>query len=228
MKGFADLVLDEASERLHPEEQDYLRRITSATLQMDALVRDLLAYSGLGHASLPVESVALGPLVAEVLTDLKTELRDRRAQVTVEPGMPDLMGHEKMLRQVLSNLLSNAAKFVTAGTDPRIRIAAQTRGPWARLVVEDNGIGVAAEYQERIFQVFERLHRAEVYAGTGIGLAIVKRAVERMGGQVGVESELGKGSRFWIELPQAESTVRVPEPIAQASAGNLVKIDRRA
>lgn len=210
MKGFADLVLDEASGRLKPEEQDYLRRITWATVQMDALVRDLLAYSGIGPAALPTETVALGPLVDAVLTDLQVELRDRQAQVTVEPGMPDVLGHEKMLRQVISNLLSNAAKFVAAGTAPRIRVAAQTRGSWVRLVVEDNGIGVSAEYHERIFKVFERLHRAEVYVGTGIGLAIVKRAIERMGGQVGVESEVDKGSRFWIELPQARSIAPVP------------------
>lgn len=229
MKGFADLVLDEAPERLKPEEKDYLRRITRATVQMDALVRDLLAYSSLGHAALPAETVGLGPLVATVLDELRAELRDCQAQVDVEPGMPDVVGHEKMLRQVVSNLLSNAAKFVAAGTAPRIRIAAQTRGPWVRLLVEDNGIGVAAEYHERIFKVFERLHRSEIYAGTGIGLAIVRRAVERMGGQVGVESEVGKGSRFWIELPEARSIARVPEPVGRSiageSSGNVLEFD---
>jgi signal transduction histidine kinase len=104
-----------------------------------------------------------------------------------------------MLRQVLANLVSNALKFVDSDVRPRVTIRSESRGPVVRLWVEDNGIGIAEEHQERIFGVFERLHGIETYPGTGIGLAIVRRATERMGGQCGVESAPGEGSRFWVE-----------------------------
>jgi signal transduction histidine kinase len=104
------------------------------------------------------------------------------------------------------NLISNATKFVPPGITPKVQIRAEQDGEFARLSVEDNGIGIPADDQNRIFRVFERLHGVDSYPGTGLGLAIVRKGVERMGGQVGVESEVGKGSRFWLRLKLSEST----------------------
>jgi PAS domain S-box-containing protein len=203
MKGLADLVLEDAGGRLVPEEREYLRRITEAAVRMDALVRGLLSYSRLSRGDLAVEPVCLGLVVSDALAQMGPELRERGAEVTIEAGLPNVVAHAASLHQVITNLVSNGAKFVAPGVSPRIRISAQTRGSWVRVSVEDNGIGVAPDYHDKVFEVFEKLHRPEVYPGTGIGLAIVKRAIEKMGGQVGVDSEAGKGSRFWLELPQA-------------------------
>jgi signal transduction histidine kinase len=104
----------------------------------------------------------------------------------------------------LTNLLSNAIKFTGPGVDPEVRVRAEASGDAVRIWVEDNGIGIAREHHERIFRVFERLHLQERYPGTGIGLAIVRRAAERLRGETGVESEAGKGSRFWISLKRVE------------------------
>ena len=104
-----------------------------------------------------------------------------------------------------TNLLGNAAKFVEHGSAPKIHVRSEQRGGRLRLWVEDNGLGVAPEHAERIFRVFERLHAQEAYPGTGVGLAIVRRGVERMGGSCGVEPGPGKGSQFWIELPMKEA-----------------------
>ena len=117
--------------------------------------------------------------------------------------LPTVLGHGTTLAQVFANLVGNAVKFVPAGRVPEVVIRAQPNGDRVRVWVEDNGIGIAPEHHERIFRVFERLHRAEDYPGTGIGLAIVRKGVERMGGAVGLESALGSGSKFWIELPRA-------------------------
>jgi len=112
--------------------------------------------------------------------------------------------HPQALAQVIFNLLSNAVKFHKKGMSPAVQLRTEADNSSVRLAVIDNGIGIAPQHRERIWQVFERLHDRETYAGTGIGLAIVKRAVNRMGGRCGVESEVGKGSTFWIELPLAE------------------------
>jgi signal transduction histidine kinase len=126
--------------------------------------------------------------------------------MATELAPSQVVAHPTTLAQAVANLLSNAVKFVAPGTRPRVRVWAEESEGWVRLWVEDNGIGIAPDDHERIFRVFERLHGVDVYPGTGIGLAIVRRGVERMGGRVGVESELGKGSRFWIELPRAAQT----------------------
>src|SRR5262249_9578126 len=121
--------------------------------------------------------------------------------------------------QALSNLMSNALKFMPPGRKPRVRVwteelrpdgdLTQSRNgklaPWVRIWVEDNGIGIAPEDQRRVFRIFERVHSAHRYEGTGIGLAIVQKAVERMGGRIGVQSNPGEGSRFWIELRGASA-----------------------
>jgi len=202
MQGFADLVLEDAGGRLEPGEQEYLKRIAQAAQRMDALVRDLLAYSRLGSAEVKAESVDLGALVQEILRGMDAELKARKAEVLVEEGIPQVLGQRPILFQVVANLISNAVKFVAPGVPPRVRIAAQSRDRWVRVRVEDNGIGVDPQYREKLFGGFERLQAADQYPGTGIGLAIVKRAVEQMGGQVGVEPREPQGSSFWFELPQ--------------------------
>nr|WP_322712537.1 ATP-binding protein [Nostoc sp. ChiSLP03a]MDZ8213739.1 ATP-binding protein [Nostoc sp. ChiSLP03a] len=112
------------------------------------------------------------------------------------------MAHRSTLVQVVTNILSNAMKFVQPGIQPKVEIYAEEQQDSIQLSIVDNGIGIAPEHQERIFRVFERLHGVEIYPGTGIGLAIVRKGLERMGGRAGVESQLSTGSRFWIALPK--------------------------
>jgi signal transduction histidine kinase len=133
------------------------------------------------------------------MSQIEADLKQQQAVVTIRSVLPKVMAHHGTLVQVLTNLLSNAIKFVE-NAQPQVQIWVETHDDWVQLWIADNGIGIALEHQQRIFRVFERLHGIETYAGTGIGLAIVQKGIERMGGQVGIESELGKGSRFWIKL----------------------------
>ena len=204
MQGFAQALLEDYSDQLDSLAQDYAHRIVAAASRMDTLINDLLAYSRLSRAEIQLQPITLAAVVVEALDQLEAELRERQAQVTVEEPLPDVVGHRTTLIQVVTNLLTNAVKFVAPGVQPQVRVWAEERDEWVRLWVQDNGIGIAPEHQERIFRVFERLHGIESYPGTGIGLAIVRKGLERMGGQVGVESQVGQGSRFWLELPQVE------------------------
>jgi signal transduction histidine kinase len=120
------------------------------------------------------------------------------SEIIIEPNLPPVMGNETGLTQCFSNFLNNAVKFVPAGRTPQIKVCAERRGDQVRLWVRDNGIGIDARYHEKIWTLFHRLSKS--YEGTGIGLALVHKVVERMNGKVGVESAPGEGSRFWIEL----------------------------
>jgi len=113
-----------------------------------------------------------------------------------------MRGHEASLTQCLTNLLDNAVKFVPQGVKARVRVYSEPRDTQVRLWIEDNGIGIEAAAKSQLFQMFQRVHQTGDYSGTGIGLAIVRKAAERMDGSVGIESELGKGSRFWLQLPR--------------------------
>jgi signal transduction histidine kinase len=172
---------------------------------MDALINDLLAYSRLTRIEFDLRPVSLGKAVAEALLHLEAEVSGKKAEVKVIEPLPAVKAHGPILAQIVENLVANALKFVSPGNVPRVTIRAEEKNGWARLWVEDNGIGIPPEYHEKIFLVFERLHGIESYPGTGIGLAIVGRGVARMGGKAGVESEPGKGSRFWVELPIAQA-----------------------
>lgn len=204
LQGFAQILLEDYADQLDSVGQDFTRRILTSAQRMEALLRDLLSYSHLSRTELVLQRINLNSVVTEVLTQLEVQLQERQAVVTVEEPLLGLMGQHTILVQVVTNLLTNAIKFVARGEKPVVRIWTQKRGQWVRLWVEDQGIGIEPKHQKRIFQVFERLHGTEVYPGTGSGLAIVRRGVERMGGQVGVESALAQGSRFWIELPAVE------------------------
>jgi PAS domain S-box-containing protein len=204
MQGFAAALLEDYADQLDAEGQEYAQRIDAAAARMDLLIADLLAYSRLSRAAITVQPIALDAVVASALAQVEEELRQRQAQVRVTPGLPRVSAHYATLVQVVANLLTNAAKFVAPNRHAAIAVEAEARGSWIRLWVIDNGIGIAPEHRERIFGVFERLHGVEAYPGTGIGLAIVRKGIERLGGHIGLESTVGMGSRFWIELPAAE------------------------
>jgi PAS domain S-box-containing protein len=203
--AFGQMLLEEAADRLHDEGRQYLEEMVRAGARMDALISDLLAYSRISRQETPLGTVDLEALVDRVLDDMKADLAGRRVEASVERPLGRVKAHDLLLGQAITNLISNAAKFVAPGTAPRIGIRAEQRvGGRIRLWIEDNGIGIAAEHLDRLFQVFERLHARDAYPGTGIGLAIVRRALERMGGASGVESVPERGSRFWIELAAAD------------------------
>jgi PAS domain S-box-containing protein len=201
MDGFATALLEDYGDALGERGQDYAQRIAEAARRMDLLIQDLLAYSRLSRGELHPEPLRLAEVVREALRGLETDIHARSATVEVAEPLGQVMAHRETLRSVVGNLVSNGLKFVSPGVLPRVRIRSEARDGMERLWVEDNGIGIDPRYHATIFRVFERLHGVETYPGTGIGLAIVRRGTERMGGRAGVESTPGAGARFWIELP---------------------------
>ena len=200
MEGFANALLEDYADTLDSTGRDYAMRVVSAAQHMDTLIQDLLAYSRLSRSALKASAVSLDSVLGEVMHQFNPEINRSGAQIRVERPLPEVMGDHATLVQVMSNLLSNAIKFVQPGGKPGVKIWAEDKNGRARLWVEDTGIGIAPEYHDRIFRIFERLQGVETYPGTGIGLAIVKKGLERMGGQAGVESVPGRGSKFWVEL----------------------------
>jgi signal transduction histidine kinase len=202
IRGFATILLEDYDTVLNSGGQDLLHRIASNVERMDNLLVDLLEYSRLSRIDLPLQPINLNSLVKQVLIQLEVSLQQNQAQVTIAEPLLEVVGNYRTVEQIITNLLTNAIKFVASGVQPQVRIWTEHRGGCVRLWVEDNGIGISAQHWERIFGVFERLHSIEAYPGTGIGLAIVRKGIERMGGQVGMESEISHGSSFWIELPE--------------------------
>ncbi len=200
MSGLSRLMLDDLAKEIPDPGPEYLGRIDTAAKRMDELIVGLLDYSRLSYSDIKLGPADLNSLIETVLKDFKAELEKKRGIAEVEGSLGVVAANEALLLQVLNNLVSNAIKFVKAGVAPRIRIWSEKESGWVRLWVGDNGIGIAPEYRDLIFGVFQRLNPAEAYAGTGIGLAVVRKAIERMGGRVGVESQLGQGSRFWVEF----------------------------
>jgi signal transduction histidine kinase len=198
MEGFARILLDDYAEGFDDDGKRYALRIVTAAERMEALINDLLTYSRLTRSELIMRPVDLPELTQQCVKEVSTDVP---VEWSIAPSLPPVLAEPAVLRQVLINLVTNAAKFQTQGQAPRISISIQESGKRVRVTVIDNGIGIAPEHHERIFRVFERLHGQESYAGTGVGLAIVRKGIERMGGACGVESEPGKGSHFWIELP---------------------------
>jgi signal transduction histidine kinase len=202
IQSFAQILLADYADRLDAVGQDCARRIVTAARRMDALTEDLLAYARLSRVAVELKPVSLEAVVDDVLTQLEADIQGKKARITVEKPLPQVMGQYATLVQVVANLLTNGIKFVAPGVRPQVRVRTEERTAWVRLWVQDNGIGIAPQYQERIFGIFERLHDIEAYPGTGIGLAIVRKGIERMGGRVGVESAPDQGSAFWVELPK--------------------------
>jgi signal transduction histidine kinase len=202
MQGYAEVVVKQAAASLSPQHQNYLQRIERAAARLDTLTREVLGYSQLSRREVTLEPVDLNNL----LRDIREEYPQLRATDSIEIRSPlhPVLGHGGLLTQALSNLLINACKFITPGTAPKIVVRTEIVGQQVRIWVEDNGIGIAPEHRGRLFKIFGRIHPDHKYEGTGIGLAIVKKAAERMGGTAGFESEVNKGSQFWMQLKQPE------------------------
>jgi signal transduction histidine kinase len=200
ISGFADALREECAQQLDQRGLEYVKEIADASRRMNNLVQDLIEYGRVGRISAPLASVNLLNAINEAMRQLG-DVPPGSLKVDVPTGL-SVCAHPQMLTQVIFNLLSNALKFHKKDSIPQVQVSAEKRDRYVRLNVQDNGIGIAAEHQERIWNVFERLHDRESYAGTGIGLAIVKRATDRMDGSSGVISHPGDGSTFWVELPR--------------------------
>jgi two-component system, chemotaxis family, sensor kinase Cph1 len=197
--GFAELLKMHYESRLDKQGQDWLSRILHSAAQLQSLVRDLLQYSSIETQPLPTEAVAMNEVLDRVLRFLASAVQDTQATIT-HTDLPVVSGDASQLTQLLLNLISNAIKY-RSSSSPNVHIAAERSTDTWVFSVRDNGIGIEPRHMERIFDLFERLHTAEQYQGTGIGLSICRRVVQRHGGNIWVESQLGIGSTFFFTLP---------------------------
>jgi PAS domain S-box-containing protein len=202
VQGFARALLEDYGETLPTTGRDFVSRIIGASKRMDTLINDLLSYSRLSRTEIRLVPVNLERLLDEVIFELEADIQKANASLKLEGQFPTVLAQGTVLRQILTNLIGNALKFVAQPNLPNIKIWTEQHEQNLRLIVEDNGIGMDAKNLERIFKPFERLHGVSEYPGSGIGLAFVKRGIERIGGRVGVKSTPSRGSQFWLELPQ--------------------------
>ncbi|SDD99228.1 sensor histidine kinase [Rhodospira trueperi] len=197
---------------LDPDGREFLGFIIGGAKRMQALVLDLLEYSRVSSRAKPSSSVDLATLVAEAIENLDQAIRDSGAHITVG-DLPVVTGDKPQLLSLFQNLIANAIKFQRAGAAPEITISARRKTDAWDLTVADNGIGIDPAFQDRIFEPFKRLHTNDTFSGTGIGLAVAKRIVERHQGLIRVDSAPGEGSRFVVTLPDA------PSPLEMETSG---------
>lgn len=207
---FAEALRESEAERLSEAGLDYLDRIQKSTERMQELITDLLALSRITRRGQAFQPTDLGAVIDTVLEDLAYDLTQKQAIVAVEP-LPTIQADPSQMRQLFQNIIENALKFQQADRPPQLRIFLVKRTDTEVCIgVQDNGIGFKQEYAERIFRVFERLHGASAYPGTGIGLAICQKIVERHGGGIEAKSAEGAGATFLITLPTMHSPMPIP------------------
>ena len=200
MQGYSHFLLEDYAGQLDAAGQDFINRIVKAAERLDRLVSDILTYSRAGRTDIKRDVVNVERLIRDVVMSYPA-LQKENADIELQSPLLPVLGHEGSLTQCISNLLANAVKFMPDHQKPRVRIWTEPRGKCVRINFKDNGIGIPPAHQERIFKMFEKGPHDKSYEGTGIGLAIVRKAVERMDGSIGVESTPGQGSLFWLELP---------------------------
>jgi len=206
IQGFSQIVHEQYGSVLDSEGKTYLDRIINAAQRLDDLIQDVLDYSRVVRSDLQLQPVEPLAVIRDVIESYP-HLQAHRKAIEVHGDFPPILANPAALTQILSNLLGNAVKFTRPGVPPLVRVRAE-RLPeqTVRLWVEDNGIGLAHASHQVIFDLFTRAHPHGAYEGNGIGLSIVRKTVERMGGSVGVESQPGHGSRFWVILKAASGT----------------------
>jgi signal transduction histidine kinase len=218
IQAFSSILLEDHRQSLNAEAQNYVGRIQESASKMNRLVNDLLEYSRVSTAKLVVSPVNVSKITEQALRLLEAEIREQAAEINVDPDLGTVLGHEATLIQVMLNLLANAVRYGKLGVPPVLNIRSERRNNRIRISVQDNGIGIAPQYHQKIFQVFERVPTPGTQDSTGVGLAIVTKSLERLGGTVGVESEPGIGSTFWFELPGVTTAVLRENNLENAAA----------
>lgn len=213
IQGFASIIKTELGNALQGVNLDYFNRIQANAQQMSMLIMDLLEFSRVGRIEDEKGSVDTRELLKEILEELKPEIDKRHMKIQLADHFPMLWASRKRLSQVLTNLIGNAVKYMGPTSEPRIEIGCAEKGGnnLCTLWVKDNGIGIKKEFQEKIFQIFQRAPNLLKVEGTGIGLSIVKKIVELNSGRVWVESEEGTGSQFFVEWPKAQNHPSEPK-----------------
>jgi light-regulated signal transduction histidine kinase (bacteriophytochrome) len=199
--GFVDMLREECAAAMNDVGQRYLRIIAESAAQMGMLIDNLLAFSRLGRTEMRQTLVNMEDLVKEVLQEIATDMRNREIEWDIH-SLPEVRGDRSMLKQVWMNLLSNAVKYTGPRLPAKIKVGCtEGNGEW-EFYVRDNGVGFDMKYFSKLFGVFQRLHTAEEFEGTGIGLATVQRTVRRHGGQAWAEGKVGEGATFYFKLPR--------------------------
>lgn len=200
--SFSQLLANRYSGKLDAKADTYIQMITGGTDRMAQLLQDLLTFSRVTSEAQFSTSLDSAALVSQVTQDLHDQIVRTGAQIEVGPLLP-VLGDASQLRQVFQNLLGNALKFSAVGRPPSVSISARKQGDWIEFSVKDNGIGIAPEFFDRIFTIFQRLHTRDQYEGNGIGLSITRKIIERHGGKLWLDSVLGQGTSFFFTLPAA-------------------------
>ncbi len=206
INGFAQILDRRHRQHLDEEGQHYLGNIVKAGEQMEQQIDDLLAYARLGRESLRYQPLALRDVVTRVVENLAGRLEEENGEVAIADDLPEVVGCRRLLERVLSNLIDNAITFHRPDVPPRVEISAQLQADSYTIQVRDNGIGITSEDQAKVFLPYGRLRGPVEHTGTGIGLALVKKSVDLMGGWVWVESKPDEGSSFWVKLPNIKAT----------------------
>lgn len=201
--SFTQLLAKRYKDKLDDEAREFIHFAVDGATRLQTLITDLLAFSRVGTHAKPLEEIACDSVLDRVLQSLKLAIIDSRAQITRDP-LPTMMGDPVQVGQLFQNLLTNAMKFRRPDAPPRIHISAEQSGGLWKVRFRDNGIGIAAEHAERVFVIFQRLHTKAEYPGTGIGLAICKKIVERHGGSIWIEPSPGGGTTFCFTIPVME------------------------
>jgi PAS domain S-box-containing protein len=211
ISAFGDMLQQSLKGKLEKDDSENLQFMIDGAQRMNKMIEGLLVYSRVSTKSNPPETVDLNEIVQQLQQlELSVVLQEKQVTVEVPQPLPSVNVDPVQIRQLIQNLIANGIKYQEKGTIPHITITSKPASDgMIRVDVKDNGIGIKPEYQQAIFTMFKRLHTRNEYEGTGIGLAVCKKIVERHGGQIGVESEFGKGCTFWFTAPAAKSPATV-------------------
>lgn len=205
IQTFSDRVKLKAKDSISPEAYDYLDRVQASAKRMQILINDLLTYSRVTTKANPFSQVSLNKIVNQVKSDLEVRIEQTAGTVNIS-NLPDIDADPTQMHQLFQNLISNALKFHKPDCPPIVTISANVNETLCEIKIADNGIGFEQKYADRIFTIFQRLHGRHEYEGTGIGLAVCRKIIDRHGGRIAAQSELGSGSTFIISLPINQNT----------------------